>query len=234
MNILFVLLQQDLLPAEQVMEESYFNLLLKGGWILVPIFFLLFLSIFVMIERWVFLNQSQGKDKTWLVRVGELVKEGKIEKAMSSMATVNNASSRVIRAGLDELEQEGTDVTVEDTEQAMQIESRQEIGRLEKRMSYLSISAAIAPMLGFLGTIFGVIKIFYNISVTNDLNIASISDGLYQKMICSGAGLFVGLVAYTGYYLLNAKIDNVVNQVDKDSNEVLKSVKQYKKKEAEQ
>jgi len=96
-------------------------------------------------------------------------------------------------------------------------------------LNYLGITAAIAPMMGFLGTIFGVINIFYNISVTNDLSIASISDGLYQKMICSGVGLFVGIIAYSGYYLLNGKIDNVVSRMEKDSGEALKYIRQLKK-----
>jgi len=84
-------------------------------------------------------------------------------------------------------------------------------------------------MLGFLGTIFGVIKIFYNISVTNDLNIANISDGLYQKMICSGAGLFVGIIAYSGYYILNGRIDKIVVKIDKSSNDLLKEIRLYKR-----
>lgn len=113
----------------------------------------------------------------------------------------------------------------------MQIEARQQISLMEDQMNYLGITAAIAPMLGFLGTIFGVIKIFYNISVTNDLNIASISDGLYQKMICSGAGLFVGIIAYSGFYVLNGFIDKAVLKIDKDSNEMMKAIRAYKRTE---
>jgi biopolymer transport protein ExbB len=96
-------------------------------------------------------------------------------------------------------------------------------------MNYLGITASIAPMLGFLGTIFGVIQIFYNISATGDLNIAAISDGLYQKMICSGAGLLVGIVAYSGFYILNGRIDKVVLNIDKSSNDILKAIKAAKR-----
>ncbi|MDR1809895.1 MAG: MotA/TolQ/ExbB proton channel family protein, partial [Prevotella sp.] len=134
------------------------------------------------------------------------------------------ASARVIAAGLKEINN-----PEEDVESAMQTEARQQIAILESGMNYLGITASIAPMLGFLGTIFGVIQIFYNISSTGDLNIAAISDGLYQKMICSGAGLLVGIIAYSGFYVLNGRIDKVVLNIDKSSNEILKAVRAVKR-----
>ena len=111
----------------------------------------------------------------------------------------------------------------------MEVEARQQVNILENQMNWLGITASIAPMLGFLGTIFGVIKIFYDIARTNDLAIDTISTGLYQKMICSAAGLLVGIVAYSGYYILNGRIDKVVVNIDKDSNEVLKAIRASKK-----
>jgi biopolymer transport protein ExbB len=208
------------------MEESYFSLLIKGGWILLPLFLLLLLAVAIMIERWLVVRSAQGKDNVWLSRVTDLISEGKFSKVKSLCTEMQNASSRVFAASLDDV----VDSSVDDIENTMQLEGRQEISRLEAKLNYLSITASIAPMLGFLGTIFGVIKIFYNISVTNDLSIATISGGLYQKMICSGVGLFVGIVAYTGYYILNGKIDKIVVQVEKDSNEALKSIRKYKDK----
>lgn len=223
MDILFVLLQ-DVLPVSKVVEESYFSLLMKGGWILLPIFLLLFLSVYVIIERWLVIKHTENKDRMWIPQIKELISENKIQKASLFCSKMNNSSAKIAFSGLEEVEN-----GVEEVQEAMQVESRQEINRLEQHMNYLGITASIAPMLGFLGTIFGVIKIFYNISVTNDLNIANISDGLYQKMICSGAGLFVGIVAYAGYYYLNGKIDRVVSQMEKDSNEILKSIRLQKK-----
>jgi len=111
---------------------------------------------------------------------------------------------------------------------SMQSEANQQINKMEQHMNWLGITASIAPMLGFLGTIFGVIKIFYDIALTNDFEIATISDGLYQKMICSGAGLFVGVIAYAGYYLLNGAIDRIVVKMDKYANETLRTVRQIK------
>ncbi len=225
MNLLFTTLQVGELTYSGDGGVSYFELLLKGGWILVPIFLLSILSVYIIVERWVVISTAKNKDNSWTLLVSDMVRNGKIEGAQGLCAGMRSSSARVIQSGLEEIEN-----NVEEIESNMELASRQEINRLENQMNYLGITAAIAPMLGFLGTIFGVIKIFYNISVTNDLNIASISDGLYQKMICSGAGLLVGIIAYAGYYILNGVIDRVINQVDKDSNVVLKSIKLYKKK----
>jgi len=228
---LFVLLQNTTtvvdIAAEQVQnapEESYFSLVLKGGWILLPIFLLSLLSIYVIINKWIVISRLGKRDGIWLSRVLELVHEGKIDKALKFCVERPYASAKVIAAGLKEV-----DSTEEEIEEAMELEARLQVSAMESQMNYLGITASIAPMLGFLGTIFGVIKIFYDIARTNDLAIDTISTGLYQKMICSGAGLLVGIIAYAGFYLLNGRIDKIVVNMDKDSNEILRAIRSYKK-----
>lgn len=205
-------------------EETYFSLVLKGGWVLLPIFLLSLLSIYVIINKWLVISRLGKKDSIWLSRVIELVNEGKIDKALKFCIERPYASAKVIAAGLKEFE-----LSEKEIEEAMEVEARQQVNILENQMNWLGITASIAPMLGFLGTIFGVIKIFYDIARTNDLAIDTISTGLYQKMICSAAGLLVGIVAYSGYYILNGRIDKVVVNIDKDSNEVLKAIRASKK-----
>ena len=153
-----------------------------------------------------------------------MIADNKVDKAIKFCNEKPTAYAKVLAAGLESAGHEDTEI-----QDALQSEARQQISTLERGMNYLGITASIAPMLGFLGTIFGVIKIFYNISVTNDLNIANISDGLYQKMICSGAGLFVGIIAYSGYYILNGRIDKVVVNIDKYSNNLLKDIRNQKR-----
>ena len=231
MSLLTVLLQvpakmaaDSTTSAVVVSNENYFQLLMKGGWILVPLFMLFFLAIYMFIERWVTISGLGKSDSIWFARLSELVVDNKIDKAIKLCSEKPTSYSRVLSAGLEVAQHE--DIEIQD---ALQSEARQQISILERGMNYLGITASIAPMLGFLGTIFGVIKIFYNISVTNDLNIANISDGLYQKMICSGAGLFVGIIAYSGYYILNGRIDKVVVNLDKYSNNLLKDIRNQKR-----
>ena len=215
---------QALVDQPVAAEESYFSLVLKGGWILLPIFLLSLLAIYVIINKWLVVSKMGKKDSIWLSRVSELVNEGKIDKALKFCVEKPTASAKVIAAGLKEY-----DKTDEEIQEAMEVESRQQIVEIESQMNWLGIIASIAPMLGFLGTIFGVIKIFYDIAKTNDLAIDTISTGLYQKMICSAAGLLVGIIAYAGYYVINGRIDKVVANIDKDSNEVLKAIRASKR-----
>ena len=229
LNICFVLLLQAGLPervttVSQVSNEmSYLSILMKGGWIMAPLLFLSLVSIYVIIERWVEISKAGKKDQSWFPQASGLISEGKIETALNFCAKSANPSARVIAAGLRDIDDD-----VENIQESMQVEARQQIAGLEHQMNYLGIISSIAPMLGFLGTIFGVIKIFYNISVTNNLDIATISDGLYQKMICSGAGLLIGIIAYSAYYLLNGKIDKIVARMDSESNDMFRYIRSYK------
>lgn len=230
---LFVLLQAQVdtpvvnmvdQAVQSAPEESYLSLVMKGGWILLPIFLLSLLAIYVIINKWLVINRLGKKDSVWLSRVVELVHEGKIDKALKFCIERPYASAKVIAAGLKDFDKEDSEI-----QESMEVEARQQINILENQMNWLDITASIAPMLGFLGTIFGVIKIFYDISRTNDLAIDTISTGLYQKMICSGAGLLVGIIAYAGYHFLNGRIDRTVVNIDKESNEVLRAIRAYKR-----
>lgn len=230
---LFVLLQAQIdtpvvnmvdQTLQSAPEESYLSLVMKGGWILLPIFLLSLVAIYVIINKWLTISRLGKRDAVWLSRVVELVHEGKIDKALKFCIERPYASAKVIAAGLKDFEKGDAEI-----QEAMEVEARQQISILENQMNWLDITASIAPMLGFLGTIFGVIKIFYDIARTNDLAIDTISTGLYQKMICSGAGLLVGIIAYAGYSVLNGRIDKVIVNIDKESNEVLKAIRTCKK-----
>lgn len=202
-------------PVAQI-SDNYFSLLLKGGWILLPLFLLLALSIYVIIERIVLLRTMGKSDSVWFARVKDLVYEYKFESAEKFCQAGTNAYSKVIAAGLSQVNND-----IEAVQNAMQSEANQQVTIMERHMNWLGITASVAPMLGFLGTIFGVITIFFNIAQTNEFEIATIADGLYQKMICSGVGLFVGILAYAGYYLLNGQIDKIVSNMDKYSNDLV-------------
>jgi biopolymer transport protein ExbB len=103
----------------------------------------------------------------------------------------------------------------------MEAEARQQVDQLSKGMNYLAIISSIAPMFGFLGTIFGVIKIFYSISLTDNISIGTISGGLYEKMISSAAGLLVGIIAFSAYHILNGSMDRIISSMERQSNQFL-------------
>lgn len=202
-------------PVAEI-SDSYFTLLLKGGWILLPLFLLFALSIYVIIERMVVLKTLGKTDSVWFARIKDLVYEYKFDSAEKFCQASTNSYSKVVEAGLGQVNND-----IEAVQTAMQGEATQQVARMEKHLNWLSITASVAPMLGFLGTIFGVINIFFRIAQTNEFEISTIADGLYQKMVSSAVGLFVGIVAYAGYYLLNGRIDTIVANMDKYSNDLV-------------
>lgn len=207
-------------PAPIQIEESYFDLIIKGGWIMLPLFLMLLLAIYLIIYKTISLSSIGENNQRLLPKVSEFILEDKIDKAIFVLSETKSVEASVMLTGLNNLE-EGIDTV----ESQMELEARIQINKLESGLNWLAIISSVAPMLGFLGTIFGVIKIFYNIAQTNDLSINTISEGLYEKMICSASGLLVGMVAYIGYYLLNSKVDKIVLNIDYSSNNILKVVK---------
>ncbi len=214
-----ILLQATEVVVQTETSVSLFSMVMKGGWILVPIFILLGLAIYLMAETWVNVNKLTKVNRQWYSDVIDKVYQNNLGRAFEIAVRSRSALGQMFSAGL-----QNSDMPIKTIEEDMQVEARQVIAKSETAVGYLGMIATIAPMLGFLGTIFGVIKIFFNISLTNDLSISSISDGLYQKMICSGAGLLVGIIAFIGYYILNRRIDRILLVLDKGGNELIKAM----------
>jgi biopolymer transport protein ExbB len=214
-----IFLQAIEVAEQQEVAMSLISLVMKGGWIMIPIIFLLAIAIFLITYTWASVGRLRKINGKWFKQVLKLTRAGDIAQAIEMAGKSESALGKVAVAGL-----RSCNLPEKNMEEDMQVETRQVLSRPEGHIGYLSVIATIAPMLGFLGTIFGVIKIFFTISLTNDLSISSISDGLYQKMICSGAGLLVGIIAYIGYYILNRYMDTMVLDIDKGANELLKAM----------
>jgi biopolymer transport protein ExbB len=181
---------------------NYLELLLKGGIVVYPILILLFLTIFLAIERYLFIKNSSSIDSGFLRSVKDNILRGEIKPAIAVCKGSNRPIARILEKGLSRIGK-----PVKDIESAMEIQSNLEISKMEKNMGYLGLIAGVAPTLGFIGTISGIIRIFYEISVTGNFSIETISNGLYEKMISSFSGLIVGLIAYSTYHGINMMID---------------------------
>lgn len=181
---------------------SWFDLLTKGGIIMIPIILLSFLSIYIFIERYLYINKAATIDGNLVPSIIRELNDGHSDRAFSHAQKDPSAAGRILENGLAKIGK-----PVRDVESSLESASNLEITKMEKNTGYLGIIAGIAPMLGFIGTISGVIKIFYSISLADNISIGIISGGLYQKMICSGAGLIVGVISYAAYHILQMKID---------------------------
>lgn len=202
-------------PVVTRQTENMFQIFLKGGWILIPIIFLSIVSLFVIIERWRVLRKA-ARVPNMINTIRPLFQNGKIDEAIEVCEKNNQAVGKMLAAGLHTI-----NFTIRDVQDAMEAEAHQQIDKLNQGIHYLVIISTIAPMFGFLGTIFGVIKIFYNISLTDNISIGIISGGLYQKMISSATGLLVGIIAFAGYHILNSKIDRITALMERQANELL-------------
>jgi len=191
-------------------EISVLEFIFKGGFFLIPISILLFYTFYVIIERYLYIHKASKIDSHLMKDVRDNLNSGNLELARSIAERSNTASGNIIKEGILIIGR-----PIIEIESNMDRAADIEIGEMEKHLGQLGLIAGIAPTLGFIGTISGVIKIFYSISVTENISIGNISGGLYEKMISSGSGLLVGIIAYSAYHLLNGKIDNFALRIQK-------------------
>ena len=191
-------------------EISVLEFILKGGFFLIPISILLFYTFYLIIERYLFIHKASKIDPLMMRDVRDNLNSGKLDRALSFVERNNTSSGNVVKEGILLIGR-----PIAEIESNMDRAADIEIGEMEKHLGQLGLIAGIAPTLGFIGTISGVIKIFYSISVTENISIGNISGGLYEKMISSGAGLLVGIIAYSGYHLLNGKVDSFALKIQK-------------------
>jgi biopolymer transport protein ExbB len=191
-------------------EISVLGFILKGGFFLIPIAILLFYTFYVIIERYLYISKASRIDARLMQDVGDKLNAGNIELARTIVERSNTAAGNILKEGVLVIGR-----PIAEIESNMDRAADIEIGEMERRLGHLGLIAGIAPTLGFIGTISGVIKIFYSISVTENISIGNISGGLYEKMISSGSGLIVGIIAYSAYHLLNGKIDDFALKIQK-------------------
>lgn len=167
-----------------------------------PILFLLLITIYLGFERYFFIKSASQMDTGFLRSLKDNLVRGDVRAAASLARGTNKPISRILEKGINRVGK-----PVKDIESAMEIQSNLEVSKMEKNMGYLGLIAGVAPTLGFVGTISGIIRIFYEISTTGNFTIETISNGLYEKMIASFTGLIVGLIAYSLYHGINMMID---------------------------
>ncbi|MFD1142326.1 MotA/TolQ/ExbB proton channel family protein [Larkinella insperata] len=200
-------------PAQSM---QLFDLVAKGGWVMIPISILFFLTLYLIIERWLFIRSNTRVDDNFIDNVKDMVMQGNIKSAESFCKNQRNSIGRIFEKAVGRI---GS--PIKDIEGTLETVGQIELSRLERNLGYLGIIAGIAPMLGFIGTISGIIRIFYDISLSDNISVGIIAGGLYEKMITSGAGLIVGVIAYTGYHLLNMLIEKFTLKLEINSFEFM-------------
>jgi biopolymer transport protein ExbB len=192
------------------------DLLVKGGVIMIPIGLLAVLGLVIFFERYFTIRKASKNESNLLIQVRSSIHTGNLESAIAICRNNNSPLGRMLQKGLLRIGR-----PIKDIEGAIENIGKLEVAKLEKNINILGIIAGVAPMFGFLGTIYGVIKIFYDIAQSGNLSIGVISGGLYVKMVTAAAGLFVGMVAYICYHILNMMVDKVILSLETEAIEFI-------------
>ncbi|MBL0237065.1 MAG: MotA/TolQ/ExbB proton channel family protein [Saprospiraceae bacterium] len=200
--------------------KVFFDIILNSGPLGITIIsiqvLLVFIALYIFIERYFTISAVVKEDQRVMQNLRSNIGSGNISTIQSICASSDTPLARMIEKGLQRLGRPMPEI-----ESAIESVGRVETFRLEKKLNHLSLIARLAPMFGFLGTIMGVIKIFYDISLTDNLSIGVISGGLYQKMLTSAGGLLVGIIAFVGYYFLTMMLDEEINELERSSIEFM-------------
>jgi biopolymer transport protein ExbB len=194
-------------PAPEI--TNLIDILMKGGVIMIPIGILSIVAVYVFIERYFTIRRHISSDVNFMNNIHEFIINGRTDSALTLCRNTEKPIARMIEKGISRLGK-----PIKEIEESIEIAGKFEVYDLEKNIQILAVIAGIAPMFGFLGTIIGVIKIFYNISMTSDVSIGSVSAGLYVKMVSSASGLIVGIIAYIGFHWLNIILNKAIHQLE--------------------
>ena len=192
--------------AEQI---SLWGLLDKGGFIMYPLYLLLVVAIFVFFERLIAIRKASNIEGNFMSMIRDNIMTGNLSAARTLARNTNNPVARIIDKGLQRIGK-----PIDAIEKSMENVGRLEMYKMERNLNILSLIAGIAPMFGFLGTIVGMVQLFYGIASTGEYTLNTIAGGIYTKMVTSATGLIIGLIAYVGHNYLTTQIDKTANRME--------------------
>jgi biopolymer transport protein ExbB len=190
-------------------KENLWDILMKGGVLMVPLALLLVIAVFVFFERYLAIKKASRMDDNFMSIIRDHIINGNIQAARSLSKNTNTAVAHMIDKGIQRV---GKPIDV--IERSMENVGKLELYKMEKNLSILSVIGYIGPLFGFLGTIVGMFELFYNIASTGEYSIGNIAGGIYVKMISSASGLIIGIIGYLGYRYLNSQIDKATNRME--------------------
>ena len=195
------------------MQLSLWDLAVKGGWLMIPLVLLWVIGLYICFERYLSIRKASRVDGNFMNRIRELVIDDKLDAARELCQKTDIPVARMVGKGIDRIGR-----PIADLNTAIENVGNLEVAKLERGLPMLATISGGAPMIGFLGTVVGMIQAFYDMSMAgNNLDIALLSNGIYTAMVTTVAGLIVGIMAYFGYNFLVARVDRVVFQLEASS-----------------
>lgn len=219
MSLLNIALQEGEVLLEEGSEitMSFGELMLKGGWVMVPILLLSLIAIYIFVERWYVISKAGKEDMNFMDRIKDYIYDGKIEAATDLCKSSKSPAAHMVEKGISRIGRPLNDVNT-----AIENVGKLEVYKLEKGLPSLATIAGAAPMIGFLGTVIGMIKAFYDMSnAGNNIDVSLLSNGIYTAMVTTAAGLAVGILAYFAYNILVGMVEKVIFRLEATSSEFM-------------
>ena len=196
------------LPTEA--EINVIDLAFKGGWIMVVLLLLSLMAIYIFVQRLIIIRRAGKEDETFMNRIKDYIHEGEVDSALNLCRSTNTPSARMIEKGITRLGRPMNDVLV-----AIENVGNLEIAKLEKGFPLIATTAAGAPMLGFLGTVTGMVRAFFDMAnAGTNVDVSLLSGGIYEALVTTVGGLVVGIITLFAYNYLVSQVDNVVNKME--------------------
>jgi biopolymer transport protein ExbB len=203
-----IILQGGVVPAQQTttMKLTLLDLAIKGGWVMIPIILLSFVAAYIFIERYYVIRKATKEDQNFMNRIKDYIHEGRLEAALALCKATNSPSARMVEKGISRLGR-----PLQDIQTAIENVGKLEISKLERGFPTLATITGAEPMLGFLGTVIGMVQSFYNMEQAgNNIDVSMMSGGIYTALITTVAGLIVGILGYFAYNTLVVRTEKVV------------------------
>lgn len=199
-----------LTPVAGPEEMSLWSMAVKGGWIMVVLGLLSLLCFYILFERNYVIRKAGKEDPMFMDKIKDYILAGEIKAALSYCRSVNTPSVRMIEKGISRLGR-----PVSDVQAAIENVGNIEVAKLEKGLTIMATIAGGAPMIGFLGTVTGMVRAFFEMAnAGNNIDITLLSGGIYEAMITTVGGLIVGIIAMFAYNYLVTLVDGVVNKME--------------------
>ena len=199
------------MATTEVAEMNYWEMAKKGGpWIMIPLLILSIIAVYIFIERYVAIKKASKEDKTFMDRIKDYIIDGNLDSATKLCQQMNNPMARMVEKGISRLGKPMNDILV-----AIENVGNIETNKLEKGFNMLATISGGAPMLGFLGTVIGMVQAFYDMAnAGSNVDITVLSNGIYTAMVTTVAGLVVGIIAFFAYNFLVSMLDSVVQKME--------------------
>lgn len=223
------IMMQDVTVPVQTMETklTLLDLAIKGGWVMIPIILLSFVAAYIFIERFYVIKRAQNEDANFMNRIKDYIHDGKIEAALALCRSTDSPSARMIEKGLTRLGRPLQDIST-----AIENVGKLEISKLEKGFPTLATITGAEPMLGFLGTVIGMVRSFMAMSQAgNNIDVSMMSGGIYTALITTVAGLIVGILGFFAYNTLVVRVEKVVFNLEATLTEFMDILNEPIKKE---